>query len=685
MRSLESTVLSLEWDRSRRSGSGSRLGTRDSGLILIVVAVAIALTPFDAGGSLLPPPAGEPSFGPVSLSHGYPIWYQDQNGLKLQLCLDQSAVIGGESALPCLTAEPFAGAPISFPDNFGAEAFYWAADTFKTFSSTPDPVTGAARGGLILFVGALEAGFLNLISIDGQQIVFARLRIRADLPVAGTYRVEHPFGQWDYDVTAAAVGREINESQDVGVAAAGDFAACLVDGPVPPELPGLPVPKVDANDRSIGPFLTAAGTPPFSLLSTAGDLYLFIPQKIVNGILTHVDGPVAGSPLARNVFRVELTNPPPGFFLDAAAQSNVIELSAFSVMGKVFNDAPNVAPVAAPDSGSAEAGRGSVIDVLANDTDVIARDGADPHDPANPANTNVHGLDRGALRIERAPGHGTAVRHVNFTDGVAKVVYTPAAGFSGIDSFSYITQDSGGLASAPADVIVSVEDLKVVSARVHAKFLHWRVEGTSTLTEVPGTYAPGAAARRSVLTGAQVVPPTGSTMRATALLSVNDAHDRIDVTLSISDLPPGVSVTSARIHAGLPGRNGAPIFSLSNLGFQGTLSGTLTAADLSPSPADGVNEFSDAVRAILSTRAYVLLGTGANPGGEIRGQIGLPNRVTVRPGPDLGGPDLGSAEVRPDGSWRIGNRTAPWNTRVSSMSAVSSAGIAVLDAPLRVR
>lgn len=55
----------------------------------------------------------------------------------------------------------------------------------------------------------------------------------------------------------------------------------------------------------------------------------------------------------------------------------------------------------------------------------------------------------------------------------------------------------------------------------------------------------------------------------------------------------------------------------------GIFSGTLTAANLLPSPANGINTFADAIAAIQNGNAYVNLHTGQFPGGEIRGQLAI--------------------------------------------------------------
>lgn len=104
----------------------------------------------------------------------------------------------------------------------------------------------------------------------------------------------------------------------------------------------------------------------------------------------------------------------------------------------------------------------------------------------------------------------------------------------------------------------------------------------------------------------------------------------------------------AHIHLGPKGANGGVLFWLfadaSNAPFTpprddgpftGSISGVLTADDLSPMPGLGVNTFEDAVANIMNGNTYVNLHTTANPGGEIRGQI-KHKKMDKRHGPPFG-------------------------------------------------
>ena len=116
-------------------------------------------------------------FGPVDRVHGFPEYYQDSNGLALQACLDFVC----DPALPV----PNPNLPISFPDNFPVEVFYFRAISTIT--------AGPVRA---LLNDQLEGSFANgNVAIPGDQIVFSRVRVRIfGASPGGTYTVTHPYG-----------------------------------------------------------------------------------------------------------------------------------------------------------------------------------------------------------------------------------------------------------------------------------------------------------------------------------------------------------------------------------------------------------------------------------------------------------------------------------------------------------
>src|SRR5437899_8961639 len=125
---------------------------------------------------------GLSAVGALHPANGFPRWYMDRTGLQLGQCLDTT-----NPADPCALAGTFPNPnqPVSFPNNFPDEFFYQRA-----IANMPGP-----NGETFLLVIALEGSFLNGAPVDGDQIVFTRVRVRATGVVPGaTYTVTHPFG-----------------------------------------------------------------------------------------------------------------------------------------------------------------------------------------------------------------------------------------------------------------------------------------------------------------------------------------------------------------------------------------------------------------------------------------------------------------------------------------------------------
>ena len=97
----------------------------------------------------------------------------------------------------------------------------------------------------------------------------------------------------------------------------------------------------------------------------------------------------------------------------------------------------NDPPVAGNDSATTQKNTPVVIDVTANDTDV---DGT-----VNPA----------TVTVGSGPSHGS----LSVNPGSGNVTYTPDAGFTGPDSFTYTVRDNDGATSNVATVTVTVNDV----------------------------------------------------------------------------------------------------------------------------------------------------------------------------------------------------------------------------------
>ncbi|MGH2292039.1 MULTISPECIES: hypothetical protein [Pseudomonas] len=189
--------------------------------------------------------------GPYNLGNGnFAGWYQDSHGRNLDLCLtkavsSRAAGAPGAPAYMC-TLLPTPGVfddtqPIAFPTNFPDEAFWFTADA---------AIVDAARGIDLSYGTAIEAAFAAEEPVEGDQVSFARVRIRVDVPTAGTYVVTHPYGVDVFDVPAGG-RRAINMTRDIGIAGAGDFTGAL-KGDVGPFLRSVNGPYTEGSERFIG-------------------------------------------------------------------------------------------------------------------------------------------------------------------------------------------------------------------------------------------------------------------------------------------------------------------------------------------------------------------------------------------------------------------------------------------------
>ncbi|PYC16207.1 hypothetical protein [Pseudomonas mosselii] len=219
--------------------------------------------------------------GPYTLPTGkFPAWYQDSHGRVLDLCLSKavSSRVAGAPGAPSYmcTLLPTPGVfddtqPIVFPSNFPDEAFWFTADA---------AIVDAARGIDLSFGSAIEAAFAAEEPVDGDQVSFARVRIRVDVPVAGTYTITHPYGVDVFDVPAGG-RRAINMTRDIGIGSPGDYSGAL---------------KGD-----VGPFLRSVNGPYTETNPGTGASERYIGDP-------NLEEPVTGSPFNTNFVRIEGPN-----------------------------------------------------------------------------------------------------------------------------------------------------------------------------------------------------------------------------------------------------------------------------------------------------------------------------------------------------------------------------------------
>jgi hypothetical protein len=120
-------------------------------------------------------------------SRGFPLFYQDDNGLKLRLC-ETGTVQCQRATRRALT--PPAG-----------ENFYWMATAHIRTSQGPVDIELA-----------LEAAFGG--ARGRLPIVFERIRIRGHLNEAGGYTLDHPYGSTDFQAISPAEQRNVDFTRD---------------------------------------------------------------------------------------------------------------------------------------------------------------------------------------------------------------------------------------------------------------------------------------------------------------------------------------------------------------------------------------------------------------------------------------------------------------------------------------
>lgn len=219
--------------------------------------------------------------GPVDPRVGFPLWQQDDKGVRLGLCLDTTNTL-------CLSTVPNTALPASVNDrsiNFPGEAFWWSGEAEIALPS----------GGRARLVMAKEAAFTTEEATIGNQIAFDRIRVRMDEVTPNTtYTVTHPFGT--LTVTSDAEG-EVDETEDIGCGASPcDFRI--------------------QNKGKIGVFLKwDPNVTPLAPVGYVGD--------------PNVPHRVTGSPTGNNLFRIAGPN-------IGGAGINTIQTNLFNVSGKLF-------------------------------------------------------------------------------------------------------------------------------------------------------------------------------------------------------------------------------------------------------------------------------------------------------------------------------------------------------------
>ncbi|MGW8466011.1 Ig-like domain-containing protein [Pseudomonas sp. CLCA07] len=301
--------------------------------------------------------------GPYTFASGkFPIWYQDNNLLSMELCQSRAASSRVAASVPpayMCTLLPTPGIfddtqPMVFPDNWPDEAFWFLAET-----NIPN---NAAGYGMDAYVAGIEAAFAGGTPLDGDQISFARIRMRINIPVAGTYTITHPYGVETVNVTTTG-RRAINITRDVGVGAPGVFSGA-VNGAIGPFLRSVNGPYTEVNPDT-GAIETFVGDP---------NLTEAVTDSPFNTNFVRIEGP-AGT-IQANLFTLS------GKVLDSRAQTPVeIDRATYRRTPSVTGNSTRVEIFATSDTSSTLCLRESIALV--------------PGPPPSPCLSNLTGDSKG--------------------------------------------------------------------------------------------------------------------------------------------------------------------------------------------------------------------------------------------------------------------------------------------------
>jgi hypothetical protein len=296
--------------------------------VVILAAFTLVAGTGVAVGAVGPPGVNGPGLaavGPVSPTDGFPVWYQDKAGLRLESC----GIWTPDPMCPAVAPLDAPASPVSFPDNFPAEGFYMLSNA----------ILSTAGGGKATIALNLEQSLPQ--PANGQQTTFSRQRFTITNTTDGIpYKITTPAGV----KTVQSVGGKIFDTEDIGVAQ-GDFSGAL--------------------GGHVGPFLTwdtfANAIPDPALKPNA----LGKPTYIGDGFTPHK---VIGSPYGTNFVRIEATGVNPTPLTDACPTvagplADCIETALFVLQGKIATTSGVSADKATYSRSSAGAG---LVDVFAS-------------------------------------------------------------------------------------------------------------------------------------------------------------------------------------------------------------------------------------------------------------------------------------------------------------------------------
>lgn len=315
------------------------------GLVLALATGALAQIRFlaDPIGRLGPINTYTPSpdgGNTPATGNNFPEWIEDNSAPPIRLDLPVKPYGDGVNAPTMIFDPPITGNQLSQDTGFGAEAFYFLANSTMTLSN-------GSRATLDL---GIEAAYGAGDPLAGDEFLFARVRVRFQPTAAGTYTVTHPWGTETLEVTAADVGGRFNYVNDFGGFAplCADQTSCFVFGIS--ESPGFErilvspkewrflIPAVKVTNPGQEDYILGDGVTATTVTNGVNGVNTFSITGPATGTTDQftVSGHIAGQPIPTPV----TTNPPPPqqqtdvvTIVRARLKGNAVEVRATSSNG----------------------------------------------------------------------------------------------------------------------------------------------------------------------------------------------------------------------------------------------------------------------------------------------------------------------------------------------------------------
>ena len=267
--------------------------------------------------------------GPVDPAHGFPAWYQDRNGIALELCTINnpdptiSALLVNSGQCAIVNAPAPNGiqvGPEVFPNNFVTEHFYTLVSGLLSTAG----VAGVNGNPRVVINMGLEASFSNNVPTAGTQITFSRWRVQHfGVACAGNYTYYSPNNT--PQTYPAVAGGKVFQTYDIGLTNPAD----VLTGHTGPFLEWADAPGGAPKAPFIGPdgkkYLSDATLTSSITGST-------IPNALLNSSNPLVPAEIKAMPMTNYV-----AVSGPGVADGNCAQTQFVSTTQFSLFGRYFD------------------------------------------------------------------------------------------------------------------------------------------------------------------------------------------------------------------------------------------------------------------------------------------------------------------------------------------------------------